>query len=281
MIDLESTIDRIRALLDQDTEQSVTYAALEARLGLEKVCYDRLRQRHDYISHAQLRKWQPGSVVNTLMAEVDPHVAHGGTLSISRKPAVPGVKPDDADYVEIGTEVGFDPKLVAKMWNALAKLALHVRLPERKADHIPDYGDKAQVRAKVEEVVAELERLAEGTMSFSGVPIGGDLTFECKCGEKNRRRAALLREGQHVHCINPDCKQTWKAVKEGDCFGFEQVTIPVNCERCRAANHMPWRFFFEMKYDQYGTFSCHSCQHKNYVQWRLTQVAPEKPDASD
>lgn len=50
MIYLPPLIDRIKALLAEGTDSSVTYAALEARLALEKVCYDRLRQRHDYIS---------------------------------------------------------------------------------------------------------------------------------------------------------------------------------------------------------------------------------------
>ena len=69
MINYASIIERIQALLAEGTEQSITYAALEARLALEKVCYDRLRQAHDYISHAQLRRWQPRDVINTLMSD--------------------------------------------------------------------------------------------------------------------------------------------------------------------------------------------------------------------
>lgn len=48
MIQLQPIIDRNKALLEQDTEASITYAALECRLALEKVVYDRLRQRHAY-----------------------------------------------------------------------------------------------------------------------------------------------------------------------------------------------------------------------------------------
>ncbi len=273
MINLQLSIDRIKLLLSDDTDASVTYAALEARLALERVCYDRLRQRHDYISHAQLRKWQPGAVVNMLIQDVDEHFTKTVTLSISKNSAVEGVEPEDTDYVEIGTEVGFDPKQIAKMWNALAKLALHVRLPTSRNDQLNQYGDKAKIRVKVDQVVAELERLATGTFTFSG--IGEVVSFECSCGEKNRRRASLLREGQHVHCINPECKITWKVILENGSCRFESVTIPVNCEKCAAANHMPWRFFIDMKYDHLGAFSCQSCKHKNYVQWRLTQVRPE------
>ncbi|MBN8806657.1 MAG: hypothetical protein J0I47_00240 [Sphingomonas sp.] len=262
-------IERITALLDQDTDQSVTYAALEARLALEKVCYDRLRQRHDYISHDQLKKWQPGQIVNTLMTDVDENVTETMTLMVGRNP---DVKPEDDDFVEVGTEIGFDPKRISKMWQALAKLALHVRVPKNRDDAIADYGDKTAIRAKVEEVVEELRRLAKGTMTFSG--IGMEVSFDCPaCGEKNKRRAKLLRHGQQIHCINPNCKLTWKTEKQGEDFYFEPQTIDVNCESCRAECHLPWRYFMEMKHDEVGSFSC-SCGHKNYVKWELAQVRP-------
>lgn len=274
MIDLKPIIERIRALLAEDTDQSVTYAALEARLALEKVCYDRLRQRHDYISHDQLRKWQPGGIINILIADVDQHVADGVTISISREPYVEGVDPKNEDFVEIGTERGFNPKLVTKLWNALANLALHVRLPEHRDDHIPQYGNKQEIGEKVREVLTELDRLALGTMSFSGV--GNQLTFICTCGEVNKRRSDLVQNGQHVYCINPKCKETWKAIREEDgSFGFEQITIPVNCQQCSDVNHIPWRHFFEMRHDQYGAFHCRSCKFVNHVQWRLMQIEPK------
>jgi len=279
MINLPPIIERIKALLSEDTDASVTYAALEARLALEKVVYDRLRQRHDYISHEELRKWQPGAVVTTLMQEVDPHIADGMTLSIG-SPASDGVKPEDDTYVKIGTELGFNSKRIAKMWQALAKLALHVRLPEHKDDHIPDYGDKAAITAKVGEVVTELERLSKGTMTFSG--LGMEVSFVCTCGTKNKRREALLREGKHVYCINPQCDYTWKAVKDEDGFSFESVSVTVNCENqeCRAENLIPWRFITRMKYDEVASFTCHTCQHKNHMKWHLMQARREKPEGA-
>lgn len=273
MINLDPVIERIGTLLDEDTDQSVTYAALEARLALERVCYDRLRQRHDYISQEQLRRWQPGAVVNTLIKEVDEHLGETLTLSTSKSPVEHDENLEDLDYVVVGTEIGFKPRRISELWNALAKLALHAHLPEHRNDAIPAYGDRARIREKVEEVQSELRRLAKGTMTFSG--LGEEVKFECSCGELNKRRAGLLREGQHVLCLNPDCKQTWKVSREDDGFGFEQVTVPVDCEACRATNHMPWRFFLDMRHDQVGSFSCHCCRHKNYVQWRLMQVRRE------
>lgn len=272
MINLHPIIERIETLLNEGTDQSVTFAALEARMALEKVCYDRLRQRHDYISQAQLRKWQPGPLINILIQDVDQHLGKTVVMKIGNGEAVAGITPPDEDFVEIGTEVGFDPRRIAKHWNALSNLALHVRIPKGRGDCVPDYGDKLAVAAKVAEVVTDLHNIARGTMTFSG--FGPTVTFICKCGETNKRRAELLRDGQYIHCVNAECKITWKAVKEDRGFGFEEVTIPINCESCKTENHLPWRFYMDMKYDEYGTFSCLQCRHKNYVQWKLMQVTP-------
>ena len=40
--------------------------------------------------------------------------------------------------MEIGTQIGFDAKHVGELWNALSHLALHVKLPKNKDDHIPE-----------------------------------------------------------------------------------------------------------------------------------------------
>lgn len=273
MIQLQPIIDRIRSLLDQDTDASVTYAALEARLALEKIVYDRLRQRHDYIAHQQLRAWTPGEVVKRLMVEVDEHITETVVLKMSKSPYVAGVTPRPEDFVQIGTEIGLRSKKVAKLWQALSNVALHVRLPKDKGDHIPEYGDKAKTRAKIDDALVELERLAKGTMTFSGVPIGGDVKFDCTCGVENKRRAKFLKHGQHVYCINPKCKQTWKVLIEGTETNFENVSIDVPCRKCGIVSSVPWRTVTGMRYDQTLKYPCYDCEEPNIVKWQLMQAS--------
>jgi hypothetical protein len=280
MINFGPTIKRIKALLAEDTEASVTYAALEARLALEKICYDRLRQRHEYISHDQLSKWQPGGLINQLLTDVDEHVTQTRILRMGRQPAK-GVKAADEDFVDLGTEVGFDAKRITKMWNALSRLALLVKLPEHKNDRIPEYGDQGEIRAKVEKVLAELERQAKATMSFSG--FGETVSFNCGiCGDKNKRRAALLREGQRVFCVNPKCDASWTVKKDGEEIGFQGETCDFNCPQCGQLMCLPWRFFSErLKFGNRAVFRCGGCNHQNYVEWRLTHLTQGNPGGDD
>jgi hypothetical protein len=271
MINLSPTIDRINALLTENTNASVTYAALEARLALEKVCYNRLRQCHDYISHDQLKRWQPHAVVNTLIAEVDAHAIHTRTLMMSRNPAVPGVEPDDDDFVEIGTEVGFNPKLIGELWNALSGLALHVKLPKNKDDRISEYGDADRTKKKVEEVVAELERIATGTMTFSG--IGEEVSFECACGEKNKRRASLLKGGQSISCFNALCIRSYTVEIDDDgshSFTLQAAEIP--CAACDKIIFAPMREVTKMKHGEVASIRCSNCDHTNRIAWLLMRA---------
>jgi hypothetical protein len=278
MIKLQPAIDRIKSLLDQDTEASVTYAALEARLAIERVVYDRLRQRHEYISHEQLKKWQPGGVINSLISEVDPYLTQTMILSISKGPVDSSTKPEDQEYVQIGTEIGFDSKKIVKLWNALARLALHIRLPESKDDKIPEYGNKREIALKVEEVLSELARLEMSTMTLSGIPDGGNVSFVCTCGVNNKRRAKLLKHGQYVYCINPKCNETWKAQFNGTEINFENVLVDVPCKTCGTVNYIPWRMVTKMKYDEILKYPCYKCNGYNFVKWQLMQAVLPPPE---
>lgn len=115
MINLEPTISQIEKLLEENTEASVTYAALECRLAIERICYERLRLAHDYISHDDLKKWQPRDIVKTLIQEVDENAAETQTLYISREDIPEGSPPptleeyEAMEWLPVGNQVSFEP----------------------------------------------------------------------------------------------------------------------------------------------------------------------------
>jgi hypothetical protein len=126
MIWLRPHIETINRLVEADTVQSLTYAALECRLAIELVCYHRLKVARDYISHDDLKKWPPKDVVKKLIQDVDANIASTFTLPISTRPAdqIDGEMTradfEKFDYVPIGTQIGFDADKIGKMWNALS-----------------------------------------------------------------------------------------------------------------------------------------------------------------
>lgn len=96
-------------------QPALTYAALECRLSIGRICYDRLAKAHDYLAHAEVRRWQPSHVIRLLEEDVGPDVASTYTISISREPVEENQDLTILDYVPIGTQQGFNGAHLAKL----------------------------------------------------------------------------------------------------------------------------------------------------------------------
>lgn len=274
MIDLEPVIETIETLLKEDSCASLTYAALECRLALERICYDRLRTAHDYISHADLKRWQPRDVVNILIKEVDPNCASSLTMSIARDhmpcdTATPTREDYEGyDWVEVGTQIGFDPNRIGKLWNALSSVALHTKLPATKSDDLARYGNLGAIRDKVVEALEEIKRCSKSTLLSSG--LGTVLSFECVCGTQNKRRTNLLRDGATISCISSECRESY-IYSEAECE-FERRVFPVQCKVCDKEYWIPRRCVEELRIGQRLTAKCSNCGKRIFVEWRPMQT---------
>ncbi|MGR3064532.1 hypothetical protein ABMY28_21540 [Vibrio vulnificus] len=85
MILIKDKIETIKQLISQGTNQSLVYAALECRLAIEIVCYERLKLSLDKMSISEL-EWQPRKIINQILAEENCNVTKGFTLSVSTTP---------------------------------------------------------------------------------------------------------------------------------------------------------------------------------------------------
>jgi hypothetical protein len=261
---LKEYTDRIRSHLAAGDESGLTYAALEARLALERVCYERLRTSHDYISADDLRRWKPSYIVQTLMEQVDPKIASEWTLSTGYEP---GDNP--GRYIEIGTQKGFDPKTINLLWQAMSSF-LHCPVPRNSKDWLTHYRPAQTMRPKIEEALQELDRIAEG--SLIGAMVFGEVSFDCVCGQENRRATQVLTHNQIVNCIREGCTESYRVEKQGDDFLFERRKLVVHCHSCNEAIGFPYRKLAEMPKDSHCIFSCKKCTAENRLIWRLGYV---------
>ena len=276
LIWLNEHTKRIQNLVDEGTEESLTFAALQCRLAIEAVCYERLRNAHDYISADDLRRWQPSYVINQLIQEVDPYAAASYSISVSKHPAPEGAsltqsEYEAVEYVEVGRQIGFDSKKLGKLWNALGSF-LHVKMPQNRDDHIRFFSEGSDIAKKVTEALVVLHELECGTLISSG--IGERVSFECGCGQKNARRAGLLQQGQIVSCANPDCLERWTVSINGADIGFERREVTVTCSACKAPHVFPEKLPNSLERGQMMRFLCRECEVENFVVWKLMQVHP-------
>jgi len=269
-----ASISKIEQLLNENSPESLTYAALECRLTIERICYERLRIAHKYASHEDLKRWQPAAIVRQLIQEVDAYAADTLTISISDKPPPSNSSEIDItklNYIPIGTQMGFDPKKLGNLWNALSNLALHISVPE-SADHDVSYlGDPPKVRRKVEEALSEIKRINQGSLIMSSfLP---ETSFECVCGQTNERKLAPLVDKQTVSCINPKCQESYTYSSADQ--SFERRTIDVQCKSCSEVHSIPVQTIEKLRYDHTLKISCNSCKEKTVVFLKLMKSAPE------
>ncbi|WP_300578259.1 hypothetical protein [Phenylobacterium sp.] len=263
---------RIDALLSDGSREALTLAALRGRLALEMVCYERLRNAHDYISPDDLKRWQPREVVNRLIQDVDPHIASALTVSISKAPAS-GKPPEAEEYVELGQQAGFDAKRLGKIWNALGNF-LHVRTPRSSDDQVCAFGDAGDLERKVREALGFLRDVEKGTLITSG--LGETVSFVCNCGSTNKRRSGLLAHGQIVSCVNPDCIERWDVEIGGTDIGFRPRSMEVSCHQCKEATAFPEAQLLGLVRNQMMRFSCR-CGAENHLMWKLMHMKRDEP----
>jgi ribosomal protein S27E len=270
MIDIAKRLSVIKALLEKGSEASLTYAALECRLSIEQVCYDRLKMSYGHISYDDLTKWQPRHVVRQVVEDANELAASEFTLSMSKEPV-----PSDGgsltkgqfealEYVKIGEQAGLDISKLGKLWNALSRVALHTKLPTKKSDDVRSYGDLEEIKRQVCATLEELEKLKSGTLLSSA--LGTNYYFPCiACKTEIRRIQNLLKPGQVVNCVNPNCKESYLIHKEDGEITHSQRSASIQCDSCGEEIGIAQRLIDDLESGDKFEVRCDSCSNVNLI----------------
>lgn len=280
MIDLSSRIKVIEDLIADGSINAITYAALECRLTIELICYERLALTHSYISSADLKGWQPFKVVKQISEEANELVASEFSLSVSSEPVSADFDPssiadfEKLEYLSLGKQSGFSIAKLKKVWQGLASVALHIPLP--KGDGIDIYGDAEKIRAKVDESIAAFREMSDGNMISTS--FGADVSFKClECGYQIRRKAALLKDHQVINCFNIDCHESYEVClnKDGeDGIEFVPRKLPLTCIHCNETHFFAAKLAESLRYGESIDIKCGRCNGITKVLLNIVQQAP-------
>ena len=112
---------------------------------------------------------------------------------------------------------------------------------------------------------------------FTGM--GEEVSFECVCGSKNKRRRELLKDGQTINCLNPDCDESYDYVHSDMSFG--RRTFEIACRACGGSRDIPKRMVEKLRTEQHIHFDCEGCGETIYVSWRPMQAQRTEPPEKD
>lgn len=265
MLDISKRIAVINALVEEDTAQSLTYAALECRLTLEYLCYERFKLSYSYLSLDDLKNWQPRHVIKQVSEDIDENIIKGFTLSISSHSLddkLPETKEDyeSLEYTLLGQQSELNLNKVHSLWHGLANVALHIPVPAISSGELEIYGNKEKIKNKVESVVEYLSGL-RGNLLMGGV-LGEVFSFNCYiCDTSIKKPAKYLSSPTLVNCINPRCNESYLLEsngKEQECKITRRI-FRFSCKGCNDDLDVPANVFRELKFDQQLNICCGSC----------------------
>ncbi len=244
---------------------NLLYGALELRMAMESITYDRALAYKDELPPAEFDTWQPRKLL-ALLLEIDPLADTDSHLRIGLEPS-PGEPPGEMH--SLGTERVLNLRVLKRHYDALGSF-LHVPSLKQREEHRT--GNLPKLRARCEEVASFLTKVLASpvrnvTLGAFGeieclechqpvrkrMPQGVDVTraecFQCSASYTVSRagvgKVEFVPDHVHAWCANPACKERftlWKReFKPGmgwtcsACSETNIVSLTVTCQASEPA----------------------------------------------
>lgn len=192
--------------LSDGNDQRLRYAALELRMSIESLTYDRAAAYKDEFPQSEYSTWQPKRVMQVLL-DIDPHAASDSSLRIGIESS-PGVSPEVMH--EVGQDTPLSMNTIKRHYDALGSY-LHV--PSLKQTLAGKNPDLIKLRNKCEAIALDLEQVLASTVY--NITLGTFATLKCgNCERPIRRRFPFGKESVHAECM--ECHAAYTLIGLGN-----------------------------------------------------------------
>lgn len=197
--DARVALVRAKRELEGAESERLRYAALELRLSMEALTYDRAQAFATEIPPSEYGTWQPKRLLQVLL-EIEPHADTGSTLRFGEED-VPG-QPAQAMH-SLGTETVFDLRALKKHYDALGSFLHMPTLKQLEEGSV----DLAKLRARCEQIIANLEAVLASPVF--NITLGSFSQIACmECGKPVRKRFPVGRESIETQCF--ECRASYQ-----------------------------------------------------------------------
>lgn len=252
----DDEISRVELLLSSGEDRALLYAALECRLVLEVIAFQRLESSMSKTSR-KLYDWRPRQVLEALAKEVGDSVLQHLRFSIAvdAPENCPATAEDfeKLDWIEIGAQTHLNVQALNRHWHALSSFLHH---SDKKVDATQEIKRKEKIQ-KALDFIREVNR---GTLLMG--PLSGAISFKCECGAEIKRNEDRLHEKQLVACNNPECNESYLVKKDDNGWISERRVTQGNCNVCNHTMIIPALFFDRLRGNQFLSFNCSNCGEK-------------------
>ncbi len=217
------SVSRARVELASDDKARLKFAALELRMAIEAVTYERAISYREEIPPAEYCTWQPKKVMQ-LLVDIEPNADKGASIAFGLE-EVPGVAAQE--MTSLGAEKVFSLRAIKEHYDALGSY-LHLRtLKQLEAAGEPDL-------AKLHERCVTIIELLDGVLSSPvfNINFGTFSSIACMnpgCGKTVRRRIPSGKDLLPAACTECGMGYELTVAADGQCHWrpvLEEVPCP-------------------------------------------------------
>lgn len=214
-------LDAAKNELASGDNTRLPYAALELRMSMEALTYDRALAFKDEFPPAEYETWQPKKVMLVLL-EIHPSADADRALAIGRQEeeGVPA-----SIMHSLGTERVLNMRALKKHYDALGS---YLHLPSMKQSMEGRTVDPAKLRKRCEELTVLIEEVISSRIF--NITLGVFSTMSCfRCERPIRKR---VQDGKETSAECFDCHATYSLVPaENGQFEWHPKGQEVSCPR--------------------------------------------------
>lgn len=249
--DAREALNRAQKELASGDDERLRYAALDLRLAIEALTYDRAQAFASEMPPSEYSTWQPRKLLEVLL-EIYPHVDKGSTLRFGEEDSTG--KPAGTMH-SLGSEKVFDLRAVKKHYDALGSF-LH--MPTLKQLDGGGGANLSRLRQRCALIVAALD--AALASPIFNITLGSFARMDClECGKPLRRRLPSGGQDTEADCFECAASYRLSAVEGGKVL-WEPLQQQIRCPTVDCGHSFP---VWVRETKQGAAWQCPTC-HQRY-----------------
>jgi hypothetical protein len=261
--DARQSLKRAEEELEKNDDERIKYAALELRLAIEAITYDRAASYKEELPPSAYETWQPKHLVD-LILDIDPNAYQSSSLSVGVETTL-GVPPEEASH--LGIDKVLNMKALKKYYHALGN---HLHMLTIKQQQTNYYVNKDTLR-KLCNDIADCIRDALSSNIYN-INFRVFAQQECiDCGKNIIKRIQHDTEKSSAKCFG--CEATYTITKtDNNQMQWEADQQDIKCSSKECDGHI---LVLQRDIKIGKNWVCPSCNGRNIFCLGIRYIAPE------
>ena len=250
--------------LNSDDDHRLPYAALELRMSLEALVYERATRYSEELSNRKLSTWQPKKLLSLLM-EIDPYADKTSSISCGREEEYG--KPASV-MQSLGTDRLLSLGEIKKYYD---RLGSYLHTPTLNQVSEGKGAPPERIRSRCMEVSKIIEEVLSSPVF--NVDMKVTATLECeKCGNKIVRRIPPEANTVIARCI--ECSASYEIARaSNNKADWKPLVKDVECANSSCKRTMQ---LWECELTEGTSWICSTCKGRNQVMLGISYNPPEQ-----